>query len=149
MPALDNQKHERFCQLVATDGKSDLLAYQEAMQCSYDAAQSSAYRLRENVGVVERIRELQTLAASGKVLSLAEKREFLASVVRTPVGEVTEKSPLCQSFKLTDDTIEYKMVDKLTALKLDAQLAKELGDGSQGTDLHVSVYSLSLNSDPD
>lgn len=127
---LVEQRHERFAQLVATEGKSDILAYQEAYECSYEVANTNAWRLRGNEGISARIRDLQTLAAAGKVLSLIEKREFLASVVRTPIGEVTEKSVLCQSFKLSDDTIEYKMVDKLTALKLDALLAKELGEGN-------------------
>lgn len=66
------------------------------------------------------------------VLSAQEKRAFLADIVRTPVGEVTENSPLCQSYKIDNEgKIEYKMPDKLKALELDAKLAGELREQAQ------------------
>ncbi len=140
MPVLDNQRHERFAQLVATKGKNDLQAYQEAFECDYEAAQSSAYRMRENVGILNRIKQLQEAAAGKSVLSLAEKRAFLAQVVRTPIGEVDERSTLAQSLKVSKDgDREIKMVGKLEALTLDAKLAGELVQHST-LDVRLGVF---------
>lgn len=137
---LENQRHERFARLVATKGKSDVEAYQEAYECDYQAALSSAYRLRDNVGIVSRIVQLQAAGASKDVLSLLEKREFLAKVVRTPIGSVTEHDPLCQEVKYgKGGEVTRKMPSKLEAIKLDALLAKELGDGSVVVNVAVAL----------
>jgi hypothetical protein len=69
---------------------------------------------------------LQTAAATEGVMSLREKRLFLAAVVRTPIGEVDENSPLCQYFQRTKAGLRVTMVDKLRALELDAKLAGEI-----------------------
>lgn len=70
-----------------------------------------------------------------KILSLKEKREYLASVVRTPVGSVNEDSPLAQKVKRssrtdkrgeTTETEEIEIPGKLRAIELDARLAGEL-----------------------
>jgi hypothetical protein len=144
MPLLE-QRRERFCQLV-TSGKSDLAAYQEAYQCDYATAQSNAWRLRENEGVVDRIQALQSRIEDKTVLTLIEKRRFLAQVVRTPIGEVDEQSPLCQEVTYDDKGgMKRKMVGKLEALKLDAMLAKELGDAS--TVVNVQMIALRLDMD--
>ena len=76
--------------------------------------------------------EMREEARRLSVLSLAEKRDFLARVVRTPIGQVDEKSDLCQ--EITDDEDpasgrskrKIKMPDKLRAIDLDAKLAGEL-----------------------
>jgi len=56
--------------------------------------------------------------------------------VLTAPGQIDENDPLCQSFKRrirklgksgdTEETIEYELPNKLTALELDAKLAGEL-----------------------
>lgn len=76
-------------------------------------------------GVVQKLHRL-----SATLLTVAERRAFLAMVVRTPLSEIDENSPLCQSFKVTKNefggSTEYKMVDKLRASELDAKMAGEL-----------------------
>lgn len=81
-----------------------------------------------------------TTAEGTPVLSLAEKRTFLRSVVTTPIGQVDENSPLAQSVKRraittrngdTCHEAEIKTCDKLRALELDARLARELGTDDQ------------------
>lgn len=85
-----------------------------------------------------------------KLLSLLEKREFLASAVRTPIGEIDEKSPLAHKIRrrrVTDkngnveETAEIESVAKLRALELDAKLAGEL-DSDKGADPGLVAITL-------
>lgn len=78
-----------------------------------------------------------------KLLGLVEKREFLASAVRTPIGQVDESSPLANKVRRRTDkdgveTEEIESVSKLRALELDARLAGEL-DGKDGGDRRVMM----------
>jgi hypothetical protein len=74
--------------------------------------------------------ELREEARRETVLSLRDKREFLARVVRTPIGDVDEGSDLCQESATEETEIaskkRIKMPDKLRAIELDAKLAGEL-----------------------
>jgi hypothetical protein len=74
------------------------------------------------------------------ILSLKEKREYLASIVRTPIGEVDESSALAQKVKRSTrrdkyggetETEEIELPNKLRAVELDARLAGEL-EGDHG-----------------
>jgi hypothetical protein len=70
---------------------------------------------------------LRQTAFFANVLSLAEKRSFLADIVRTPVGDVDVANKLSQGARYKDgELVEIKMPDKISAIKLDAQLAGEL-----------------------
>lgn len=101
-----------------------------------------AQRLHQNTTVQHiidgAIIELQRLAAT--FLDIAERRSFLAMVVRTPIGSVTKDSPLCQSYKIvtneTGGSEEFKMPDKIRALVEDAKLAGDYID--PGTTVNVT-----------
>ena len=81
---------------------------------------------------------LRETAFLANVLSLAEKRSFLADVVRTPVGKVDIGDKLAQGVRYRDGEIqELKMPDKISALKLDAQLAGELHESK--TELNIGL----------
>jgi len=68
-------------------------------------------------------------AQESMFLSLDEKRRFLAKVVRTPVDEVDETSPLAQEVKyLPDGSVHVKTPDKQRAIELDARLMGEFND---------------------
>jgi hypothetical protein len=76
------------------------------------------------------------------ILSLKEKREYLAAAVRTPISEIKETSPLAHKIRRRTDkdgveTEEIESVPKLRALELDAKLAGEL-DG-RGDDRRVMI----------
>lgn len=92
------------------------------------------------------------------ILTLKEKREYLASIVRTPVGDVTENSPLAQKVKRTSrtdkggttDTEEIELPGKLRAIELDARLAGELDGGKpDGGLVNVTLVRLELPAMPD
>ena len=62
------------------------------------------------------------------LLTMEEKRKFLASVVRASVTTTEHDSPLWQEIEIKPDSIKRKMPDKLRAIALDNDLA---GDGSE------------------
>lgn len=71
------------------------------------------------------------------VMSMVERREFLAKVVRTPVGEVDSNHVLAQEVtkrydsngNMLSETV--RMPSKLDAVELDAKLAGDLSNGGQ------------------
>lgn len=80
------------------------------------------------------------------ILSLIEKREYLARVVRTPVGQVDEDNSLAQKVKRqtrtdkegnTYQTEEIEIAGKLRALELDAKLAGEMDRKETGVPINI------------
>ena len=109
--------------------------------CSLDAAQSSAYRLLSDARVQSIVRDSGNRLLDGARLSLEEKRSFLHKVIHTDAGEVDGNHIICNGIKQTENGREYKMPDKLAALKLDAQLAGELKE-QPAVVIQTSVDSL-------
>lgn len=121
---LQDAQHERFaCELAK--GASQDEAY---VLAGFSRNRGNASRLNANENVFERVAWLKEQAATDTVLSIREKREFLARVVRTPIGEVDRTSDLCQEVTETPDSTKYKMPDKLGAIRIDNDLA---GEGSE------------------
>jgi hypothetical protein len=131
-PMLSAQQ-QRFCAVYATDGNA-AAAYRAAYPSSSEAAaNTSASRLLKNADIqaeVSRIRNAATGVVGTAVLSIAEKRNFLARLVRARVAELGSDSDLWQSIKTTDAGAEYRLPDKLRAIETDNDLA---GDGSTAT----------------
>lgn len=136
MPVLDNPRHEKFAQLVAKGGISDLRAYMAALDANEESANTNAWRLREDEGISARIRELQERAADKVVLSMAERRAFLARVVRANLtsfdferdGDLLQE---LQEERIGDDRGEIlkrkiKLPGKRECVMDDARLAGEL-----------------------
>jgi len=93
-------------------------------KCKSNAVGSAAMvRLLKNVKAKSYLDGLLEQATSEAVLTIREKREYLASLVRTPVGHVDLDSPLAQEVQHTEDGTKIKMPDKLRALDLDSKLA--------------------------
>lgn len=83
---------EKFCQLVAI-GYRKAEAYRGAYpKCK----QVNAFRLMQREDVVKRIEVLKDVHFRANALSDAEKRDYLARAVRTPLAEITEQSDLAQ-----------------------------------------------------
>lgn len=93
-------------------GKGGSDAYREVYGASPNAANANAARLLANDSVRRRVGELKEASATATVLSLREKREYLASLVRG-AGE------------------EARLADRLRALELDAKLAGEFTEKFQ------------------
>ena len=144
-----NSKHESFAHLMAAGKVSQTEAYQQVYQCSKETASAAAFRLmreQDEFGIVRRFTYLREQVSAGKVLTLRERREFLASVVRTPVGAIDENSPLAQEVVYEESEkgsrTKVKMPGKLEALKLDAEMAGELTPGgSEKTPMRLRLIA--------
>lgn len=142
---LSNPKHERFALLLAQAEVSASEAYRrEYPDAAPKSVEACSSRLADKVKLriawlkaeVERKAEE---VAEGTVLSMLEKRLFLARVVRTPIGEVSEMSDLCQEMTQTfgdNPSTRIKMPGKLDAIRLDNDLA---GDGSEAEGMSALV----------
>ena len=119
-------QQQRFCAVYATDGNA-AAAYRAAYpKSSGNAANTSASRLLKNADIqaeVSRIRNAASGIVGMAVLSIAEKRDFIARLVRARVGELRSDSDLWQSIKTTEAGTEYRLPDKLRAIQADNDLA--------------------------
>lgn len=124
---LDNSRHEAFALNVAR-GMSATEAYRQAGYAPKDADVNGPILIgNHGNGIKERVEYIKAQAATSAVLSIAEKREFLAKVLRTAIGDVDEKSPLCQSFEIgKEGERKYKMPCKLKTIERDDALAPEV-----------------------
>jgi len=131
---LDNPRHERFAQLVASGinaSESYRVAYGMTTDWRTDNADVMGPRLLGEVGIKQRVESIRTATGCSTILSLQESQEFLASVVRTPIGQIDEQSPLAQEVHRDGETggvTRLTMPGKLKALELHAKLAGWLRD---------------------
>lgn len=117
----------KFCEGIVS-GLTGVAAWRAAYpDCSgAGAASTAASRALKRAAIqaeIARLREVAAGLAGSAVLTLVEKRRFLAAVLRTPVGEVTAESPLAQEYKEDAKGVTVKLPCKLRALELDAKLA--------------------------
>ena len=121
-------QHTRFCLLMAGGNINQTMAYMECYPDStYDTAKSSASTLLTNPNIIAEIERLQKLTTTEKVMSRKEKREFLAAVKRTPIGEISEDSELAQEKIVTvsqhGESTRIKMMSKKDAVDMDNRMA--------------------------
>lgn len=129
-----NARQELFCQLVAA-GTSQTEAYIKAgFKTSRTNARKNAARMTANDGIKKRIKEIQTENPDVSVAKMTkqEKLDFLAHVIRTPIGKLEPDSPLCAEY--LDETVasndgkvitsrrKVKCFDKLRAIELHSKL---------------------------
>lgn len=136
---LQNRKHEAFALLIA-GGASAASAYRDKIagkSTGKDTIETKGPELARTGQVAVRIKWLRqeaaklarSIAASqieSNALTVAEKRKFLADLIRTPISKVTRSSVLAQSYRSTEGGVEIKMPCKLRAIQVDNDLA---GDG--------------------
>lgn len=147
MPTLDNPRHEQYCQWIVA-GKHQKEAYALAFGTQSRGAEVNAAKLIRKPHVAARVEELRSVITQHlPVLTLEKKRGYLLKAVETPIGQIDENSPLCQSYKVTTRTdregnkIEektFESVNKLRALELDAKLAGEMDNGG-GAGVSINV----------
>lgn len=152
MSALQNKRHEQFAHAVARN-ENAAEAYRKLYGVSEKSAAECASKLTRHTKVSTRISELRSRAEAlltksmekqadklaeidfGTVLTIAEKRAFLAAVVRTPLGKLNSMSALIHSLETVgncgpdSDEVpinKLKAHDKLRAIELDSKLAGEL-----------------------
>ena len=96
-PSLDNPRHELLAVALAR-GMLPAAAYEYAFGKKIDpnnpALDDLCIPLRVRVAELQRDEDTNVLVP---LLSAHERRAFLARVIRTPIGEVDETSPLVQA----------------------------------------------------
>jgi type IV secretory pathway VirJ component len=139
----------RFCAAYAVDQNATEAYLRAYPKSSKAAARRSASDLLTKADIQTEIARIRTKAealAGSAVLTLVEKRTFLARVVRTPIGEVNESSDLCQEKSEThsdsSSTTKLKMCDKLAAIKLDNDLAAEGAEAGMQKALEIIIRKL-------
>ena len=101
-------------------------------KCTRAAARGSAHKLMRRPDVqaeIQRIRQRAQELGGGSVMTLLEKRRFLARVVRAQVERLADAgadgidSDLWESVKITSSSREFKLPSKLAAIRADHDLA--------------------------
>ena len=123
---------EHFCKLLAKDIKPEGAAIEAFALRTMHVAEERAQEMMAQARIIDRVSWLKAAFKDleTKFLSLEEKRHFLAAVVRTPIGSISEASELCAEYIVQVDndgrvTTKVKALNKLEAIKIDAILAKE------------------------
>lgn len=135
---LPNERHEAFAvHYAANDNASAAWLHAGGQDGSHANANGSKWAakgsIKARVGwlrgeVQRRIDADKSERNESALLTVSEKRAFLASVVRASVATTEDGSPLWQEIEITPDKVKRKMPDKLRAIALDNDLA---GDGSE------------------
>jgi len=125
MPPLKNPRHEKFALAVAS-GKTQSDAYREVYPASRRWKDKSVHEKASAfmVKVKPRVQELQQAVADQVVMTKAEGLSLMAAALRTPIGDIDDRSLLCQEYLVKDDTVMVKMISKISAFQ---ELAKSLG----------------------
>jgi hypothetical protein len=135
---LPNERHEAFAVHYAANGNA-AKAWLHAGGDNPKTANRQGDKWVKRGDIVTRVawirseverkrREAAEKENESALLTVAEKRAFLASVVRASVATTEDGSPLWQEIEIKPDSIKRKMPDKLRAIALDNDLA---GDGSE------------------
>lgn len=119
--------HQKFCEAIVL-GMKRADAYAAAYQnqsLKRSTASSCASELLGYADIqaeIARIRALGEERAGDSVMSILEKRRFLARLVRASLRQIPEDSDLWQGIKYTKDWTAYELPNKFTALAVDNDL---------------------------
>ena len=116
-------KQREFCRLLVEDRLSKPDAYRKAFKrkdLSNTAASKAASRLSKDDEICRYMSDLHAELDKKAIMSKQERMEWLSRVVRTPIGEVTPLSDLCQEHTITEgedySSVKTKMPSKLAAI---------------------------------
>ena len=124
--SIATEKKKEFARLLVEGKLSKPDAYRKAYKrkdMSGEAASKAASRLSKDAEVLRIIGELNAQLDQSAVATKQECLEFLTAVLRTPIGEVGEDSPLCQEVAYTDSGMRKKMPGKIEAVRELSKLA--------------------------
>ena len=145
LPLPRNPRHQHFAELVL-QGRNQSDAYVEACvigdkELTRESIWNGACRLMHRPDVAAYIDAVRKQSATGAVLTLTEKREFLARVIRTPITTIDPHDPRDPNRDLVrkvkrrflakkegDERVEYivedmEKLDPLKAIELDNKLS--------------------------
>lgn len=124
--SIATEKKKEFARLLVESKLSKADAYRKAYKrkdMSNDAASKAASRLSKDGEILRMIDELNAQLDRSAIATKQECLEFLTAVLRTPIGQVGEDSPLCQEIAYTDSGMRKKMPGKIEAVRELSKLA--------------------------
>ena len=134
-------RHEVFAQARARGETAD---------AGYNRHDGNAARLSGNERILRRVKELQQASVTATMLTIREKREFFARLVRARLSELPDDSDLWQEIRTTLDGTTRKLLDKLRAIQLDNDLdphPKGLVPSGEGVTVVVTIGGRDNGSD--
>ena len=143
MPALKNQKHEKFVQGLLTGMSADA-AYEAA---GYKPHRGNASRLRTDESVVRRLKELKETVTERVVNAVKLERQWIieALIENAEIALGRRKTKLTRKLKDMEFAVEVEEYDRdaaaaNAALKLLGQIPEvALWSEAQATEVNVSV----------
>lgn len=142
-----NPQHRKFADAIL-DGDKPSEAYRKAgfKAKAGSSRATAAKRLLQTQQISTYIRAMQAASVTDKVLSLQEKREFYARVVRTPLLKIDphgENGDLIVKYRntVTEDggSEEWVKIDPLKAIEQDNKLS---GDDPDSNAIHGLAEAL-------
>jgi hypothetical protein len=151
-PLPRDPRHQRFADLLLR-GSSLVDAYLSAgFKCTRASANQNAKRLRKNPEVDAYILSIQAAAADDSVLSVQEKRTFLARIVRTklaalkPGDEDDPNGDLIKSYASTESesstSVRFEKHCPLKAIEIDNKLDASSPENESAMELTNAILAL-------
>lgn len=140
MPFLDNQRHEHFCRAIAR-GMCGAEAYRKVYGKEVSGAKQMASELLQRPEIVDRVQDLMEASETEHILTMQERRRFIARVVRADLTnlDLEVDGDLIQEITRTEGTKDragiekFKLPGKLESVMADAKLAGDLTEKSEIT----------------
>jgi phage terminase small subunit len=150
IPVPKDPRHLKFADYVL-NGDPPAKAYGKA---GYNAKSpqsraTAAGRLLKNVDIARYMEAVRQEAAKGKVLTLQDKREFLARIVMTPLMSIDPRGKdgdLIRKYKMTTTEAggmeEIEKLDPLKAIDLDNKLSGDDPESNATAGLAAAIAGL-------
>jgi hypothetical protein len=151
VPVLKNVKHEKFAQLCAT-GLSRAEAYRRVagVRAGKNSDANSDDWLNAR-GVRKRIQELQERNAERSEITREEALQWLADLIRTPIGSVGKDSALVQAYEEDGEgKVKVRLADKIAGFQTLCRMTgwNEPDQVRLSTTDSLSAYLLELRAQP-
>lgn len=138
-----NQRQAQFAEMVASGSTTAKDAHAAIYGTTGHAAEVNGSRLLKNPEVAAHIASIRAAAQTVATMTLAEKRGFLARVVRaTPQDAMDDPSLGAEVTELPGGGRRVKMLDKLRAIELDSRLAGDFSQGASAGDGGLDALAL-------
>ena len=133
LETIEQAKPKRLAELLATG--TDIKAAAKELDMSVRAAQS----LLKSGPVIEHFSKFREALSRSAVLDCQSLTKFLTDAILTPVGEIDENSPLCESVKEGKYGTEYKIYSKSKAVDQLCQLMGYIRREAPQTNITINM----------
>lgn len=133
IPLPKDPRHQRIADLVL-GGMQQSEAYRQVYpKGKTESARPLAARVMKRPDVRAYMGTIRQRAASAQVLSITEKREFCARVVRARITELPDNSDLWQEYREEETETSHRIFKKLPSKTDCLKIDNDLDDEAPGT----------------